>query len=979
MQAAGQGGGKNGGAGGYRLPLQLTLGALFVLLVVLVGGILSWQGYDRSSRIILESARQVQHQAAGEASRALQATYRPVAMALRILAWSPVTGAGSLDQRLASLPGFVAALRGAPAVSGIQVGYGDGDYFIVRRLDDPVLRQRFHAPADAAFVVDDIQAGDEGAPLLTRLFFGRDLKEVAREEPVTSDYDPRTRPWYRRAIASRPLATYPYRFRFIGEVGTTFTMRSGRPGVVVAADVTLRDLSASLSGQHVTPGTELALIGASGRVLAWSGGNPAAAPDAAGNGLPRLATLPSRVLADLGQALRFEPAEFNFESGRREWQVSIMPIGGDSGLTLFLLMASPLDELLGGAMEIRRQALTTTAVVALFAIPLVWLLARRLSLSMRRLAADAGKISRFDFSEPVDTRSFIAEVDQLALTMGMMKETINRFLTLINSLAGERDFGSLLGRIVAETLEVSRADAVVTYLLEGDVLKPGEMQIRGQGPAAVSGLGELDRDQAAAFLDARDRGVRGLVRVSCRGPAGLLPLLTLLEADLLNVILLPLYDRKQVLTGLLGLIYREREESDLRQRREQLAFVRAMSGFAAVSLESRQLLEMQEALLSSFIKLIAGAIDAKSPYTGGHCQRVPELTRMLARAAVDSREPPFQDFDMDPDQWEALEIASWLHDCGKVTTPEYVVDKATKLEGIHDRIHEIRMRFEVLKRDAVISYWQQLAAGGEAAPLQRALQEEWKRLDEEFAFVARCNQGGEFLAPEALERLQQIGERRWMRTLDDRLGISAEALRRRQRTPAAPLPVEERLLADKPEHLVEREGTDPAQAGNTWGFRMEVPEYKMNQGELYNLSVARGTLTPEERYIINHHIVQTIVMLEKLPYPRHLGEVPLIAGCHHETMDGQGYPRRLTREQMPLAARMVAIADIFEALTASDRPYKKAKRLSEALAIMGRMAEAGHIDPDLFRLFLDSDIPGEYGRRFLKPEQRDTAAAAPGR
>jgi len=380
---------------------------------------------------------------------------------------------------------------------------------------------------------------------------------------------------------------------------------------------------------------------------------------------------------------------------------------------------------------------------------------------------------------------------------------------------------------------------------------------------------------------------------------------------------------------------------------------------------------MQQALLDAFIKLIAGAIDAKSPYTGGHCTRVPALTKMLAQAACDSSEPPFSEFDLDEKQWEAVDIASWLHDCGKVTTPEYVVDKATKLETIYDRIHEVRTRFEVLKRDARLRYHEQLAAGVDQQALKTELDETLQQLDADFAFVAECNQGGEFMAPEKVERLQRIAEMTWTRTLDDRLGVSWEELQRMQRTAASSLPAEEQLLANKEEHLIERAAADHLPADNPWGFRMDVPEYKYNRGELYNLEVSRGTLTSEERYKINDHIMQTIMMLEKLPYPRHLRDVPMIAGCHHETMDGKGYPKRLRRDDMPMTARMMAIADIFEALTASDRPYKKAKTLSEAIRIMGFMKKDRHIDPQLFELFLTSGVYLDYGRKFLQPEQLD--------
>jgi hypothetical protein len=245
------------------------------------------------------------------------------------------------------------------------------------------------------------------------------------------------------------------------------------------------------------------------------------------------------------------------------------------------------------------------------------------------------------------------------------------------------------------------------------------------------------------------------------------------------------------------------------------------------------------------------------------------------------------------------------------------------------------------------------------------------RLDDDFAFVAECNEGGEFMAPERIERLRKIAETTWTRTLDDRIGISWEEKQRKQRTPPQPLPATEKLIDDKAEHIIERGPADHMPDDNPWGFKLDVPKHKYNRGELYNLEVARGTLSAEERYKINDHMVQTITMLEKLPYPKHLREVPAIAGGHHETMDGKGYPKRLTRDDMSLTARMMAIADIFEALTASDRPYKKAKTLSESVRILSFMRNDNHIDPDLFHLFLTSGVWRSYGDRFLAPEQID--------
>jgi HD-GYP domain-containing protein (c-di-GMP phosphodiesterase class II) len=399
--------------------------------------------------------------------------------------------------------------------------------------------------------------------------------------------------------------------------------------------------------------------------------------------------------------------------------------------------------------------------------------------------------------------------------------------------------------------------------------------------------------------------------------------------------------------------------------------VSALASQAAVSIDNRLLTEELKHLLDSFIAVIAAAIDTKSPYTGGHCQRVPVLTEMLVRAACESDEGPFASFDLTEEEWYELRVACWLHDCGKVVTPEHIVDKATKLEAIYDRIHEIRMRFEVLKRDAEIAMLRGMLAGGSEQELRAAYEAEVAELDEEFAFVGACNVGGEFMAPDKIERLRKIAGRIWTRTLSNRIGISYAERKRRETIPERPLPVQEKLMEDRYDHISSREGQRLSAPGNPWGFTMKAPEREFNLGELYNLSIARGTLTEEDRYKINEHMAQTIVMLESLPWPRHLRRVPEYAGGHHEKMDGSGYPRGLKGEEMSIPARVMAIADIFEALTAADRPYKPPKTLSEAIRIMRFMVKDQHIDPDLFQLFLDSGVYKEYAKQFLKPEQID--------
>ncbi|MCS5706655.1 GAF domain-containing protein [Synechococcus sp. FGCU-3] len=456
-----------------------------------------------------------------------------------------------------------------------------------------------------------------------------------------------------------------------------------------------------------------------------------------------------------------------------------------------------------------------------------------------------------------------------------------------------------------------------------------------------------------------------------------------------SILTVPMRSTSGEIVGVLQLINRKHEAAAVISPDTALELTRpfddfdqglieALASLAAVCVERTRLVEGQEKLIDAIIGLLAGAIDAKSPYTGGHCARVPELAFLLAQAAEATNDGPLAPFAFgSSDAWREFRIGAWLHDCGKVTTPEYVVDKATKLEANFNRIHEVRTRFEVLLRDARIERLEGLLAGGDQAELDQRLAEREEELQEQFAFIATSNVGGEFFSPEKVERLREIGAQTWQRHFDDTLGLAWEEHQRRiAHAPAGDvLPATELLLADKPWHRIPRRAEDIPDA--SYGFRMDVPADAFNYGELHNLEVSRGTLTDEERFKINDHIVQTIVMLERLPFPPNLVRVAEYAGTHHETLKGDGYPRKLGAEQLSVPARIMAIADIFEALTAADRPYKKAKTLSESVAILAGFRDRGHIDSDLFELFLTSGVYRSYAERFLKPEQIDEVDITP--
>ena len=391
----------------------------------------------------------------------------------------------------------------------------------------------------------------------------------------------------------------------------------------------------------------------------------------------------------------------------------------------------------------------------------------------------------------------------------------------------------------------------------------------------------------------------------------------------------PLKNHEDEIIGVLQLLNAQKPKSNtiISFKSDIQTMVEALASQAAVAITNKNLIKDLENLFESFIKLIASAIDAKSPYTGGHCARVPEITMLLANAVQETKDGPFADIAFNEKEMYELKIAAWLHDCGKVATPEFVVDKSTKLETIYDRVHEVETRFGVIKRDVEIKRLKKelKIERNESLSLEekldkiKALQSEYRKtvriLKNDLEFVQESNVGGEFMSGDKKDRVHQIANYRW-----------------------------------KPNGKMEN---------------------FLSEDEIYNLTIPRGTLTPEERKVINDHIVVTINMLEELPYPKHLKNVPEFAGGHHEKLDGTGYPKGLIKDEMTVQARIMAIADIFEALTARDRPYKKGKTLSQAMRILGFMKNDAHIDVDLFEIFVKEKIYLKYAEEYLDPEQID--------
>jgi HD-GYP domain-containing protein (c-di-GMP phosphodiesterase class II) len=379
-----------------------------------------------------------------------------------------------------------------------------------------------------------------------------------------------------------------------------------------------------------------------------------------------------------------------------------------------------------------------------------------------------------------------------------------------------------------------------------------------------------------------------------------------------SVLAVPMITKRREVIGVIRLSNAQDEAGNIVPFSAEVQhLVESLASQGAVALDNDLLITGLEDLLESFIQLVAKAIDQKSAHTGNHLQRIPIIVEMLAEAANASDAAAFHDFNLNEEEMYELRIAAWLHDCGKLSTPDYILEKGTKLATFYDRIQLIGTRLELLLRDLEIAALKDEINAEEADEKAAQIRKDWE-------FLQHLNQGREWVPDEEITELKRIANYAWQPKLED-----------------------------------------------------EIPERSFfSDEEFENLAVQRGTLTVGDRKIIQDHILHSIDMLERMPFPKQLRRVPEYAGAHHERMDGKGYPNGLTGDQMSIPARIMAVADVFEALTSHDRPYKKPKTLKESRQIMQKMTDNGGIDPDLFELLWEgSDVVTRYAERYLLKEQ----------
>lgn len=903
---------------------------------------------------------------------------------------------------------FMKALLDANTdLMSVYAGYDDGAFHQVISLrGDKRILETYKAPPNCAYI-DRVIRLEGGGRVQRWRFLDKDLKFIAdRVEPQVA-YDPRGRPWYVAAKkAERAAFTAPYIFSSSRLPGITCARVLAHGGGVFGADISLARFMDMLTERKAGEHGVLWLVTDANRLVAYPGFTPESVVGDGAPQFPQASNAPYPLAQAAGRAMAASPATpgrlFPLDVNGELWLAGLTPMPNGQGLGLVVAVAAPMRDFTAPFTRMSLRILLFAALILAVVLPLGMLLARRASRPVTKLVALAEKIRALDFSPSPPVASSVAEVHALANACQVMKSTIqartehlisarSRLEKLVEgglALSAEKNLSTLATLIFQTAKELASADGGVMYLMENGQLEVEMLSLRAES-VVLGGLSGnpaprvMVRPEIMAFLSPDS-----VLRPACEAfnnreivivrdqdltlfPTGLPEEPS--DYTIRSLVAVPIITRRDEVLGVIQLFnplggeaISEAGEHDLR------GFIGSLAAQAAVTLDNRNLVNSLRDIFDALIRVVASSIDAKSPYTAGHCARVPELARMLARAVHEAGDGPLREFKLETeDDWRQLWIASWMHDCGKMTTPEYVVDKATKLETIYNRIHEVRTRFEVLHRDAWIEYYQDLARGdADQTSLKAALDAKLARLQSDFAFVAACNRGGEFLSEQDKERLTEIAGRVWARHFSDRLGISDDEARRKGEAAEPELPAQEYLLADRPEHVIPR-SRDYSSLKDVRGEPLDIPLAEYNRGELYNLCIPRGTLTPEERFKINEHTLSCMDMLGKIPFPEGLSRVTEIAASHHENLVGTGYPLKKSKSHLSVEARILAVADVFEALTASDRPYKPAKPLSEALKIMSFMRNDGHIDPDIFDVFLKEGIFIRYAEEYLMDSQRD--------
>jgi len=501
-------------------------------------------------------------------------------------------------------------------------------------------------------------------------------------------------------------------------------------------------------------------------------------------------------------------------------------------------------------------------------------------------------------------------------TSSKASSQLTNLISIGIALSAEKDHDQLMDMIISEACRVTNSDGGTLYLLDDGSLKMKILHNHslniykgGKGeiidlpavplnPTYVSAYAAIN-GQAVCFEDVYQTdnfdfsGTRKYDQMTGYRTSSML--------------VIPLKDHLNEVIGVLQLINAmdKHNKKTVPFGAEDRTFVEALSSLAAIALTNMNLIKEVEDLFESFARVIVTAIDAQTPYNATHTRKVSNLACLIAEEINEINKGPLSEEYFDEERLKVLNMSGWLHDVGKIATPLEVMNKASRLGNLLPLVlQRIDYVLEKEKSSFLKKQLQTLIEKGDIekiAPLEKEMQERLDKLQEARKLIEKADNPGTFIDDDIKKQLTEVGNLKYY---------------------------------------------------DQEGYHRPLLEKK----EMENLLIPKGTLTAEERKIIEEHVVITEKMLAQVPFSRKLSEVPRFACMHHENLDGTGYPQGCTGDKIPLEVRILTVADIFDAFTASDRPYRSKIPEDRAAEIIRQMVAEGKLDSNVVETLVQNRL-----------------------
>jgi len=816
----------------------------------------------------------------------------------------------------------------ADYVYGVYLGLGDDTFYIIYNVNlSKKMSEALKAPKGASWLIKRNKKEGENF-VSTKIFIDKNLNILKTLKENTS-YRPTKRPWYKKAIqANGMIKTEPYVFDALQEAGVTYSKKiNSQKGTVLSVDITLSTLSQLLKNQNLPKGSSAFLYKKDGTLLGSFN-------QLSKNQHPKniQEVLPNQIIQN--NKVIDQNKQVNLTIDSKEYIKYTKKIGLDNLSDDYLTIISPLDPIMRPFIEDIYNTIFISLIIGIVLIAIFTYYSTRVLVDpLLQLKEENNKIKNKDYDNIKAVSSIFFEIFELSNAfLGMVKsikeKTLNneKLIDIAYKISSEDNYDVLLEKVLLGAKDLSHADGGTLYIFNEE-----ESTLEYKMVLNTSLNISLDNDSVKNWPKVRlydeegDPNKRNISAMSALEDrliciddiynsddyefAGVKTFDRQNNYKTTSMLVIPIKDRDGDLVGVIQLINKVVEGEQLPFNEADKALIRSMASISSMVLHNRKLVQDLENMLYGLISSIGTALGEKSGYTGKHVDKVAELTLLIANAINDD-DTVFKDVNFSKEYIEELTLAAWLHDIGKITTPEYVVDKATRLETIYDRLGFVAAKIEIAKRDIKLKLLENKID-------EQTSKDMIKTLEEDLEFIATLNKGGEFMSSENQSRLDEILDREDIFINNERVKI-------------------------------------------------------LSENEYYNLSIKKGTLTDEEREVINNHVLVSYEMLKKVNFPKKLSNVAILAGSHHKTVDGKGYAHKdIIDLQMSIGDKILAVADIFEALSAHDRPYRGANKLSEIVKILSFMIKDKHIDEQIVKFFIEKGVYQEYADKYFLEDQMD--------